>query len=136
VFVIGGKSGATVTSSVETFSQTKVKPPQRLCRPIDLVPLVLAAEELPGNSAHGLIAKLKAAQAQYDDGDYGTCLNIMHAFYNQVRAFASNGHMERAHANAIYDGYVSVVECLGGTPLPPFNISGVAKLNDLAITQR
>ena len=64
-----------------------------------------AATELPGNSSHGLIAKLIAAQAQYDSQNFSVCLNIMHAFYNQVRAFAHNGHMDRAHATAREEGW-------------------------------
>jgi N-acetylneuraminic acid mutarotase len=135
-FVIGGKSGTTLTSSVEVFARTGITPPHRPCMPIDLVPLVEAATELPGNSSNGLISKLEAAQAQYDDDDIDTCLNIMNAFYNQVRAFARNGHMSRDHAEAIYEGYVSVVECLGGEPQPPFTYKSVAKFKDLAITQR
>jgi len=119
VIVIGGKSGTGITSSVETYSQIKYEP-GKPCKPIDLVPLVQAATELPGNSSHGLIAKLIAAQAQYDSQNFSVCLNIMHAFYNQVRAFAHNGHMTRAHANAIYEGYVSVLDCIGGSPDPPF----------------
>jgi len=132
-FVIGGKSGTSVTSSVEVYARTSVKPPEKPCMPIDLVPLVLAATELPGNSSNGLIAKLEAAQAKYDDGDFDTCLNIMNAFYNQVRAFARNGHMSQAHAEAIYDGYVSVVLCIYGEPLPPFTSFLIKKLKDLAI---
>jgi len=135
-YVIGGISGTTATSAVEVFARSPIKPPQRPCMPIDLVPLVQAATELPGNSANALIAKLKAAQAQYDGGEFNTCLNIMNAFYNQVSAFARNGHMSHDHAKSIYDGYVSVVECLGGEPLPPFTFSSVAKFKDLAITQR
>jgi hypothetical protein len=133
-FVIGGRSGTTTTSSVEVFARTGIKPPTRPRMPIDLVPLVLAATELPGNSSHGLIAKLEAAQAQYDDGEFDTCLNVMNAFYNQVRAFGRNGHMSHAHASAIYDGYAAVVEGIGGEPLPPFTFNSVAKLKDLAIT--
>lgn len=134
-YVIGGKSGTTITSSVEFFARTNVKPPQRPCMPIDLVPLVLAATELPGNSSNGLIAKLEAAQAQYDDRDLDTCINIMNAFYNQVRAFARNGHMTHAHASAIYDGYVSVVECLGGEPLPPIAWNSIERHKNLAVKQ-
>jgi hypothetical protein len=119
VIVIGGRSDSTVTSSVETYSPISYEP-TKPCKPIDLVPFVEAATELPGNSSHGLIAKLIAAQAQYDAQNFSTCLNIMHAFYNQVRAFAHNGQMERAHADAIYDGYVSVVECIGGHAEPSF----------------
>ena len=131
-FVIGGNSGGTVTSSVEVFGLKAVKPPPKPCtKPIDLVPLVQAAKELPGYSVNGLIAKLEAAQAVYDKSDFDTCINIMTAFYNQVRAFAHNGHMERAHAEAIYDGYVSVIECVGGEPLPPFTYSLLARLKDL-----
>ena len=119
VIVIGGRSGTGITSSVETYSQVEYEP-GKPCRPIDLVPLVEAATELPGNSYHGLIAKLIAAQAKYDAQEFDECRNIMHAFYNQVRAFAHNEHMERAHANAIYEGYVSVLSCIGGAPDPPF----------------
>jgi hypothetical protein len=134
-FVIGGKSGGTVTSSVEIFGRKSIKPPTKPLVPIDLVPLVQVAKELPGNSGHGLIAKLEAAQAQYDGGDYDTCINIMTAFYNQVRAFASNGHMEHSHAKAIYDGYVLVIDGMGGEPLPPFTYSSVAKFGDLFIVR-
>lgn len=119
VMVIGGKSGTATTSSVEIYSRVQLVPGGP-CRPIDLVPLVEAATELPGNSSRGLIAKLVAAQEQYDSQDFSVCLNIMHAFYNQVRAFARNGHMEAAHAIAIYEGYASVIECIGGEPDPPF----------------
>ncbi len=134
-YVIGGKSGSTVTPSVEFFARTNVKPPQRPCMPIDLVPFVEAATELSGNSAHGLIAKLEAAQAKYEEHDFGTSINIMNAFYNQVRAFARNGHMDRDHASAIYDGYASVVECLGGEPLPPIAWSLIVRHKDLAVKQ-
>ena len=43
----------------------------------------------------------------------------MHAFYNQLKAFAQSEHITRAHAYALYEGYVSVVLCIGGTPDPP-----------------
>jgi hypothetical protein len=104
---------------VETYSAIKYEP-EGPCKPIDIVPFVEAATELPGNSSHGLIAKLIAAQSKYDSQELDECLNIMHAFYNQVRAFANNGHMEREHATAIYDAYVSVLNCIGGNPDPPF----------------
>ena len=119
VIVLGGKSGAGTTSSVEIYSPVSYEPEEPL-QPIDLVPFVKAATELPGNSSDGLIAKLVAAQAKYDSSDFRVCLNIMHAFYNQVRAFASNEHMTRAHATAIYEGYVSVIKGMGGTPDTPF----------------
>ena len=119
VIVVGGKSGAGTTSLVEIYSPVTYEPDRPL-QPIDLVPFVEAATELPGNSADGLIAKLVAAQAKYDSGNFSVCLNIMHAFYNQVRAFASNEQMTREHASSIYDGYVSVIEGLGGTPDHPF----------------
>ncbi len=102
-------------------------------QPIDLVPFVEAAIELPGNSAGGLIAKLFAAQEKYDAGNFSVCLNIMHAFYNQVRAFAHNGHMTRAHATAIYEGYVSVLDCIGGSPDPPFFEMSVVSIISLVI---
>ncbi len=111
VIVIGGRSGATVTSSVEIYSPVQSNT-GKLCKPIDLVPLVEYATELPGQSSKGLIAKLVAAQAKYDAQDFEVCLNIMHAFDNQVHAFAQNGHLEPAHANEIFDGYASVIECI------------------------
>jgi len=118
VLMMGGRSKGAITPSVEMFYERPAVP-QRPCMPIDLVPLVRAATELPGNSSHGLIAKLLAAQAQYDDDNFTVCANLMDAFYNQVRAFASNGHMTRAHADAIYDGYASVMLCIGARPKPP-----------------
>jgi len=118
VMVIGGRVNGLISSSVEILSATPVEP-SGPCMPIELVPLVQAAEELPGNSSNGLIAKLISAQKQYDLGNFSVCLNIMHAFYNQFRAFAHNGHMDRGHAAALYEGYVSVVECIGGVPEPP-----------------
>lgn len=118
VFVIGGLSGSTVTATVEVFATVPVEPPQ-YCMPIDIIPLVLECDELPGHSQHGMIAQLLSAQAKYDIQDYDTCLNIMDAFYHHVRAFAQSGHMTEEHAAAIYDAYASVVTCIGGTPLPP-----------------
>jgi hypothetical protein len=117
--VIGGRSGSSLTGSVEIFSATPIEKP-KYCQPIDLIPLVLAASgDLPGLSERGLIAKLYAAQSQYDQGDMRECLNIMNAFYNQLRAFAQSGHLSHAHAVAIYDGYASVVKCIGGNPQQP-----------------
>lgn len=119
VLIVGGRTTTGITSSVEVFSETTPVEPPCNCKPIDLVPLVEQATELPGNSGRGLIAKLLAAQAKYDSGELGVCANIMDAFYNQVRAFASNGHMTREHATAIYDAYACVMECIGATPKPP-----------------
>lgn len=134
VMVIGGKSDSVTTASVETYSPIKYEP-DKPCKPIDLVPFVEAATELPGNSSHGLIAKLIAAQAKYDSQNFSVCLNIMHAFYNQVRAFAHNGQMERTHAEAIYDGYASVLACIGGDPDPPFYDMILASVIRLVIGQ-
>ncbi len=118
VFVIGGLSGSSATATVEVYATVPVEPPQ-YCMPIDIVPLVLVCDELPGHSQHGLVAQLLSAQAKYDLQDYETCLNIMDAFYHHVRAFAQSGHMTGEHAADIYDAYASVVVCIGGTPLPP-----------------
>ncbi|MEM4232982.1 MAG: hypothetical protein QXZ19_03300 [Thermoplasmata archaeon] len=119
VLIIGGRSTTGITSSVEVFSEAPPVQPPCKCRPIDVVPLVEQATELPGNSRHGLIAKLLAAQAKYDSGELDVCANIMDAFYNQLRAFATNGHMTRDHATTIYDAYACVMECIGATPKPP-----------------
>jgi hypothetical protein len=125
VFEIGGWSNGAITSSVEVFGPAAPippppkPPPPQPHMPIELVPLVLACKELPGNSANGLIAKLIAAQAKYDKKDFPVCINIMNAFYNQVRAFDNSGHMTEPHVAALYSGYASVVSYMGGTPLPP-----------------
>lgn len=122
VFEIGGWSGSSITSSVEAYGPTQAKKPE-LCRPIDIVPLVQQADGLRGKSANGLIAKLQAAQAKYDAGENGTCVNIMDAFYNQLRAFVLSGHISLADALILYDAYSSVVRCLGGTPEPPLPVT-------------
>jgi hypothetical protein len=116
--VFGGYSGASLTPTVEVFADVPPEKPS-YCQPIDLLPLVLGLDELPGESQLGLIAKLLAAQAKFEAGDLETCINIMDAFYHQVKAFAQNGHMTPDHAAAIYDAYASVLTCIGGTPVPP-----------------
>jgi hypothetical protein len=118
VFVISGWSDGKLTTTVEAFAAPPIQKP-KYCRPIDLVPLVQAATELPGQSGNGLIAKLRAAQAQYDNASLEVCLNVMNAFYNQIRAFAQSGHLLKEHAVALYDGYASVVTCIGGIPRAP-----------------
>jgi len=133
VLVFGGVSGSTITSSAEVYSKKPIEPtpPGKPCRPIDLVPLVEAATELPGQSGNGLIAKLIAAQAQYNGDNTSVCLNIMNAFYNQVKAFAQSGHLTRAHAAALYNGYACVVEGLGGEPKLP--IPEMLATDDLSV---
>lgn len=117
--VFGGYSGVSLTPTTEVFAQMPPEEPQ-YCQPIHLLPLVLDLDEVPGHSKLGFIAKMFAAQAKYDIGDHETCIDIMNAFYHQVRAFAQSGHMTHEHAVLIYDAYASVVTCIGGTPLPPF----------------
>ncbi len=118
-YVIGGRSGSSLTASVEVYSPKPIEKP-KYCQPIDLIPLVLAASgDLPGQSERGLIAKLYAAQDHYDKGDMTECLNVMNAFYNQLRAFVQSMHLTHAHAVMIYDGYASVVTCIGGVPQLP-----------------
>jgi hypothetical protein len=125
VFEIGGWSNGAITSSVDVFGPAAPippppkPPPPKPHMPIDLVPLVLACKELPGNSANGLIAKLRAAQAKYDQKDFAVCINIMNAFYHQVKAFDNSGHMTEHHVETLYTGYVLVLDYIGGTPLPP-----------------
>ncbi|MBN1677623.1 MAG: hypothetical protein JW880_03715 [Candidatus Thermoplasmatota archaeon] len=118
VLIFGGYSGDSLTSTMEIFAEMPPEAPE-YCQPIDLLPLVLSADELPGHSQRGLIVKLHAAQAKYNISDFQTCINIMNAFHNQVCAFAQSDHMTVEHALALYEAYASVVKCLGGTPLPP-----------------
>lgn len=115
LLVIGGRSGATISSSVELFAKAPIKVPE-ICQPKDIIPLVKKATELAGNSGNGLIAKLLAAQAKYEARDFSTCINIMNAFNGQLKAFIRSGHISGAHATELYDAYASVVRCLGGTP--------------------
>jgi len=127
VFEIGGWSNGAITSSVEVFGPSAPippppkPPPPKPRMPIELVPLVLACKELPGNSANGLIAKLMAAQAKYDHKEFAVCINIMNAFYHQVKAFDNSGHMTEQHVETLYSGYASVVSYIGGSPLLPIN---------------
>ena len=117
VFVIGGISSGKQTSSVEVYSVVPLEPDEK-CMPIDLLPLVLAvAPELPGHSENGLAAKLYAAQAQYDAGEYAVCIDIMNAFYHQTKALWQSGHLGDAGASVLYVGYADVVSCMGGLPL-------------------
>ncbi len=119
VIEIGGYTGPAITSSVEAlmpFTKPVIKP--EICRPIDIVPLVRNASGFRGNSENGLIAKLEAAQSKFDSGDNATCLDIMNAFHNQLRAFVNSGHISLADALILQDAYESVVECLGGAPQP------------------
>jgi hypothetical protein len=122
VLVIGGRDASGPMSSVEMLLEIteEPSPPPGPCEPIDLVPLVLSlADYLPGHSENGLLANLFAAQAAYESGSLGTCLNIMDAFYNQLDALLRSGHLSEAAAMLLYEGYSTVVECLGGDPLPP-----------------
>ena len=116
--VIGGWSGSAVTSTVEAFGRIP-GPAPKYCQPIDLLPLVEAATELPGQSGNGLAAKLYAAQARYDNQSFDVCANVMDAFMNQVEALLKSGHMTLEHAAEIYDAYASVMQCIGAVPHPP-----------------
>jgi hypothetical protein len=119
VLVMGGVTDNTETSTAELYAGESVAPPTGLRMPKDIIPLVIVIEhELPGYSANGLIAKLLAAQAQYDNGNNATCLEILDAFYNQVRAFYQSGHLSGTGTTLLYAGYSQVVECIGGVPQP------------------
>lgn len=127
VLVIGGRTTDSVTSSTEFYTpatsepEPPPQPPPGPCmEPIDILPYVaLVAPEMPGHSAHGLIAKILVAQTYYEAGNIEDCLHILDAFYNQVRAFAlGSGHMSEEGAQMLYDAYAEVVECLGGDPQP------------------
>ena len=121
VLAIGGRNGVGPLSSVEMLVEVRTEPPTpSMCQPIDLLPLVLAvADELRGFSENGLIAKLIVAQAAYELGDLDLSLRLLDAFYRQVRAFHDSGHLGDEGATMLYEGYAEVVECLGGSPLPP-----------------
>jgi len=119
VLVMGGVTDSTETSTAEVYAGESVSPPSGLRMPKDIIPLVIViANELPGYSANGLIAKLLAAQAQYDDGANTTCLEILDAFYNQVGAFHQSGHLCDSGTTLLYAGYSQVVEYIGGVPQP------------------
>jgi hypothetical protein len=118
VMVFGGRTGPGFTASSEVFSKEGGGTP---CTPIELVPLVMGCTELPGHSACGFYAKLLAAQADYDAGDIDACLEHMRVFYLHIRAFDHSGHLTDEHVDMLYEGYASVVTCLGGEPLEPID---------------
>jgi hypothetical protein len=116
--MIGGWSDGTITASVESLGKV-TKPEPQYCQPIDLVPLVEASNELPGQAGNGLLAKLYAAQARYDNSSFDVCANVMDAFIHQVRAMWQSGHMTDEHAAEVYDAYASVMTCIGASAEPP-----------------
>jgi hypothetical protein len=124
VLMIGGRTTVSVTSSTERYTAGTDEPeppppPPPCCQPIDILPFVIiVAPEMPGHSAHGLIAKILVAQSLYEAGAIEDCLDMLDAFYNQVRAFLGSGHMTEDGAEMLYDAYLAVVECLGGDPRP------------------
>ncbi len=127
VLLIGGRSSTAVTASTELYTPPTSEPepppppppPPPHCEPVDILPFVIiVAPEMPGHSAHGLIAKILVAQSWYELEEIEDCLHILDAFYNEVRAFLGSGHMTEEGAEMLYDAYATVVECLGGTPQP------------------
>jgi hypothetical protein len=129
VLLIGGRSSTAIMASAELYTPPTEEPepppppppppPPSYCEPIDILPFVIqVAPEMPGHSAHGLIAKILVAQSYFEDGNIEDCLHILTAFYNEVRAFLGSGHMTEDGAESLYDAYAAVVECLGGTPQP------------------
>ena len=122
ILLMGGKSGDTVTTSAEQYTpptELPEPPPPPYCQPKDILPFIdLVAEEMPGHSENGLVAKVLVAQAYYEDGNVEECLHVLDAFYNQVNAFLNNDHVGDEGIEILYNAYASVVECLGGTPLP------------------
>ncbi|MCJ2533508.1 MAG: hypothetical protein LN411_06300, partial [Candidatus Thermoplasmatota archaeon] len=127
VLLIGGRSSISVTASTELYTPPTSEPepppppppPPPYCQPIDILPFVIqVAPEMPGHSAHGLIAKILVAQGYFEADNIEDCLHILNAFYNEVRAFLGSDHMTEEGAEMLYDAYAAVVECLGGTPQP------------------
>ena len=127
VLLIGGRSSIGVTASTEMYTPPTSEPepppppppPPPYCQPIDILPFVIqVAPEMPGHSAHGLIAKILVAQGYFEADNIEDCLHILTAFYNEVRAFLGSDHMTEEGAEMLYDAYAAVVECLGGTPQP------------------
>ena len=127
VLLIGGRSSIAVTASTEMYTPPTSEPepppppppPPPFCQPIDILPFVIqVAPEMPGHSAHGLIAKILVAQGYFEADNIEDCLHILTAFYNEVRAFLGSDHMTEEGAEMLYDAYAAVVECLGGTPQP------------------
>ncbi|HIH00814.1 TPA: hypothetical protein HA259_01805 [Thermoplasmata archaeon] len=126
ILLIGGRTSTSITSSTEFYTAGEDEPeppppppPPPYCQPIDILPfIIIVAPEMPGHSAHGLIAKVLVAQSLYEAGNIEDCLDILNAFYNQVRAFLGSGHMTEDGAEMLYDAYAAVVECLGGEPRP------------------
>jgi hypothetical protein len=121
VLAIGGWDGKAPMASVEMLVEVQQEEPSDdECEPMDLLPIVQAySDEFPGYSENGLIAKIIVAQAAFDLGQTRLCLNLLDAFYNQVRAASQGPHLSGEGAAALYEGYAEIVACLGGEPLPP-----------------
>ncbi len=121
VLMVGGWDGSSPLSSVEMATLVQGDgTPHGMCEPMDLLPLVReVADELRGFSENGLVAKLFVAQAAYDCGRTGLCLDVLDAFYRQTCAFHRSGHLGDAGTSLLYDGYAEVVVCIGGEPLLP-----------------
>ena len=125
VLLIGGRSGDEITSSAEEYTpptqppDPQPLPPPPYCEPEDILPFIaLVADEMPGHSENGLVAKVLVAQKYFEDDDIEECLHVLDAFYNQVRAFLNNEHVDEEGIGMLYEAYASVVDCLGGEPLP------------------
>ncbi|UCE92301.1 MAG: hypothetical protein JSV90_03975 [Methanobacteriota archaeon] len=125
VLLIGGRGVDGVTSSTEQYTPPTLPPeppptpPPPYCEPKDILPFVaLVADAMPGYSENGLVAKVLVAQKYFEEGDLGECLRVLDAFYNQVRAFLNNEHVDEEEVQMLYEAYASVVDCLGGEPQP------------------
>ncbi|MDH3366009.1 MAG: hypothetical protein OEM29_08435 [Thermoplasmata archaeon] len=126
ILMIGGMSGDSATASAEEYTPPSSlpeppppPPPPPYCQPKDILPFVLeVASQMPGHSFHGLVAKVLIAQVYYESAMIEDCLHILDSFYNEVRAFLLNGHVDEEGIASLYAAYAAVVECLGGTPLP------------------
>lgn len=125
LLMIGGRDGDVIIASTEEYTppttgpEPPPLPPPPYCQPKDILPFILAvAPQMPGSSYNGLVAKVLVAQVYYEEGLIEDCLHILDAFYNEIRAFLLNGHVDEEGISSLYLAYASVVECLGGAPLP------------------
>jgi len=122
LMVTGGWDGTSHTASVELMVPRESEPPEppTYKEPKDIIPLVLeVAPELMGESQNGFVYKLELAQREYELGNIDRCLEVMTAFYLELKGYMHHGHMSDPNVALLYDAYAEVVENLGSEPLPP-----------------
>jgi pullulanase/glycogen debranching enzyme len=80
---------------------------------IDDINSLLSAGRLNAGQANALIAKLNAAQAQYEQGNLAAAKNTLAAFSQQVRAFESSGRLSAETGTALREESSAIAGQIG-----------------------